>query len=205
MRIFVTGGTGLVGTRLIRRLRQRKDDVVLLTRRPEVAKGQFADCQVIAGDPTQDGPWKDAVRDCDAVVNLAGENIFAQRWDDRFKFQMRESRVRSTDNVVAALAAQPKTAAGQPKVLVNASAIGYYGPHGDEELDETSPPGSDFLSRLAIDWGASGPRGLSGPPACAWPSSASASSSPRREGPSRRCSCPSSSASAGRSARGPSG
>src|SRR5262249_53002780 len=68
------------------------------------------------------------------------------------KGSLRDSRVRSTENVVKALARQPRTAAGAAKVLANASAIGYYGPHGDEELDEESPPGSDFLARLCIDW-----------------------------------------------------
>jgi uncharacterized protein (TIGR01777 family) len=152
MRVFVTGGTGLIGTRLVRRLRERGDAVALLTRRPTAVRDQFAGCTVIEGDPMTAGPWTDALADCDAVVNLAGENIFAKRWNDDFKRLLMESRVKTTDNVVAALARKPRTEAGAPKVLVNASAVGYYGPHGDEELDEHSPPGDDLLARICVAW-----------------------------------------------------
>jgi uncharacterized protein (TIGR01777 family) len=94
----------------------------------------------------------DAVAECDAVIHLAGENIFAKRWSDAFKKVLRDSRVVSTQNIVAALARQPHKPDGSPKVLLNASAIGYYGPHQDEELTENSPPGDDFLARLCIEW-----------------------------------------------------
>ena len=81
MRVFVTGGTGLIGSVLVQRLSERGDGVVLLTRRPEHAQQTVAkQTTVVAGDPTQAGPWMDAVNDCDAVVNLAGENIFNRRW-----------------------------------------------------------------------------------------------------------------------------
>jgi uncharacterized protein (TIGR01777 family) len=94
----------------------------------------------------------DAMADCDAVIHLAGENVFARRWSPEFKALLRDSRVKSTENVVQALARKPHTAAGNAKILVNASAIGYYGPHGDEELAEDSPPGDDFLARLCVEW-----------------------------------------------------
>src|SRR5262249_38661260 len=80
MRVFVTGGTGLIGTRLVRRLRERGDAVVLLTRRPAAVRDRFAGCTLVEGDPVVAGPWTDAVADCDAVVNLAGENLFGKRW-----------------------------------------------------------------------------------------------------------------------------
>lgn len=153
MRIFLAGGTGLVGTRLIARLKGRGDDVVLLTRRPDAARQKFGEgCTVVEGDPTQPGAWADALAGCDAVVNLVGENVFARRWSKSFKELLRSSRVQSTENVVAALARSPKTADGRGKVLVNASAIGYYGPTDDEELDETRPPDDDFLGRLCVEW-----------------------------------------------------
>src|SRR5215475_6015737 len=152
MRVFVTGGTGLIGTRLVRRLRERGDAVVLLTRRPAAVRDQFAGCTVVEGDPMTTGPWADALADCDAVVNLAGENIFAKRWNDDFKRLLMESRVKTTDNVVAALARKPRSDAGAPKALVNASAVGYYGPHGDEEVDEESPPGDDVLAHICVAW-----------------------------------------------------
>jgi uncharacterized protein (TIGR01777 family) len=153
MRVFVTGGTGLVGTRLIRRLCERNDQVVILSRRPAVARERFdASCTVVEGDPMQPGAWTDAISDCDAVIHLAGENVFGRRWSADFKALLHDSRVRSTENIVAALAKSPRTPSGGAKTLVNASAIGYYGPHGDEELTEDSPPGDDVLARLCIDW-----------------------------------------------------
>jgi uncharacterized protein (TIGR01777 family) len=94
----------------------------------------------------------DAVGDCDGVVHLAGENVFARRWNAAFKALLRDSRVQSTANVVQALTRNPRTVAGQPKVLANASAIGFFGPRGDELLDEGSPRGDDFLAGLCVDW-----------------------------------------------------
>lgn len=153
MKLFVTGGTGLVGSRLIAKLLERQDSVVVLSRRPAAARERFGQtCTVVEGDPVQTGPWMDAVADCDAVINLAGENLFARRWNDSFKTLLRDSRIKGTDNIVQALSRKPQTAAGQPKVLVSTSAIGYYGPHGDEEIDETGAPGTDFLAKLCADW-----------------------------------------------------
>jgi uncharacterized protein len=147
MRIFITGGTGLIGVRLIRALRKRGDEVVALSRRADAWKRVGPDVEIIAGDPTEPGPWQDAVGPCDAVVNLAGAGIFDRRWNAEYKAILRDSRVRSTENVVAALAKQPAS-----KVLVNGSAIGYYGPHGDEELDENSPQGNDFMAGICVEW-----------------------------------------------------
>lgn len=152
MRVFLAGCTGMIGSRLVPPLRQRGDHIVLLTRRPDSVKGAFADCNIVAGDAMQAGPWMDAVADCDAVINLAGENLFSRRWNEDFKKRLIDSRVQSTGNLVLALARNPRTAAGQAKILVNGSAIGYYGFCGDEELTENSPPGNDFLARLCQEW-----------------------------------------------------
>ena len=115
MRVFITGGTGLIGTRLIRQLRQRGDDVVLLTRRPEAVRERFGDCTLVVGDPMTPGPWGEALAGCDAVVNLAGENIFGKRWNDEVKRLLLDSRIRTTDNVVAALRGSLCTAAERPR------------------------------------------------------------------------------------------
>jgi uncharacterized protein (TIGR01777 family) len=152
MRVFVTGGTGLIGSKLVQRMSGRGDAVVLLTRRPAAVRDRFAGCTVVEGDPMTAGPWMDAVGDCDAVINLAGENIFGKRWNDDYKRLLMDSRVKTTDNVVAALGRKPRTDAGAAKVLVNASATGYYGPRGDEEIDESGPPGDDFLARICVAW-----------------------------------------------------
>jgi uncharacterized protein (TIGR01777 family) len=148
MRIFLTGGTGLVGGRLVRKLRERGDQVVVLSRRPEAAKQLWGEqCTIVAGDPMQAGDWMNAVRDCDGVIHLAGEGIFNRRWNQAFKDLLYQSRIKSTENIVAAM---KQSAAA--KVLVNASAIGYYGAHGDEELTEESPPATDFMAKICVDW-----------------------------------------------------
>jgi uncharacterized protein (TIGR01777 family) len=153
MRVFVTGGTGLVGTRLIDCLQKRDDKVVLLTRRPETARERFGPLvAVVEGDPTQPGPWMDVVAECDGVVNLAGENLFSRRWSDEFKRRITESRVRATENVVKGFGKGPVRGDGAQRVLVNASAIGIYGPHGDEDVTEKTPPGIDFLSKVCVEW-----------------------------------------------------
>jgi len=154
MRVFITGGTGLVGTLLVKKLRERGDQVVLLTRRPNAAN-QFvgSDCTVVTGDPTVPGAWMDAITGCDAVVNLAGEGIFNRRWSQEFKDLIASSRIKSTQNVVAALGKAPAAdVPGSPRVLVNASAIGYYGPHQDEVLTEDALAGNDFLAQTCVDW-----------------------------------------------------
>jgi uncharacterized protein (TIGR01777 family) len=153
MRVFVTGGTGLVGTRLIHHLQKRDDKVVLLTRRPEIGREQFGPTvTVVEGDPTQPGPWMDAAAECDGVINLAGENLFGHRWNDDFKKRIAESRIKSTENVAQAFRRSSGRSNGAARVLVNASAIGVYGPHGDEELAEESPSGADFLAQVCVDW-----------------------------------------------------
>jgi uncharacterized protein (TIGR01777 family) len=153
MRVFLTGGTGLIGAALVQRLLDRGDAVVALSRRPEHAKQLWGDrVQIIAGDPMHRAPWMDAVAECNAAINLAGENIFNRRWNADFKQLIRDSRAKSTENVVAALAKRPRHADGASKTLINASAIGYYGPRGDEELTEEAAPGDDFMAHACVEW-----------------------------------------------------
>ena len=153
MRVFVTGGTGLIGSRLIKALVQRGDWALVLTRRFARSRQLLGpDCELVEGDPMQPGPWQDKATGCEAVVHLAGENIFNRRWNARFKALLFDSRIRSTQHVVEALKGSPRREDGTPKILVNASAIGFYGPHGDEELTEQSPPGSDYMANLCVEW-----------------------------------------------------
>jgi uncharacterized protein (TIGR01777 family) len=153
MRVFVTGGTGLVGRRLLKCLLDRGDQAVILTRRAGHAHELFgSNAQIAEGDPMRSGAWMDAVGDCDGVIHLAGENVFGRRWNADFKKLLYDSRILSTQLVVDALRRKPQRADGRQKVLVNASATGFYGPHGDEELTEDSPPGSDFLANLCVEW-----------------------------------------------------
>jgi uncharacterized protein (TIGR01777 family) len=103
---------------------------------------------VVQGDPSTSGRWESELDGCDAVVNLVGHNLFAERWNAEVKRKIRDSRVYSTEHVVAAIA----KAKARPRVLVQASAIGYYGPHGDEELTEDSPSGSDLMAVVCREW-----------------------------------------------------
>jgi uncharacterized protein (TIGR01777 family) len=150
MRVFITGGTGLIGRNLVKRLVERGDHPVILSRQADKARRNPAmrGIEVIQGDPTVPGGWDAAVDGCDAVVNLVGHNVFADRWTAEVKRSIRDSRVYGTENVVAAIA----RAKGRPKVLVQASAVGYYGPHGDEELTESDPSGSDFMAVVCREW-----------------------------------------------------
>lgn len=150
MRVFLTGGTGLIGRRLTQRLLDRGDTPVLLSRSADHARRspQLRGIQVLQGDPGTTGPWETAIDGCDAVINLAGHGLFSERWNTDVKRKIRDSRIYSTENVVSAIG----RAIAKPKVLVQASAIGFYGPHGDEDLDESSNPGSDFMAKVCREW-----------------------------------------------------
>jgi uncharacterized protein (TIGR01777 family) len=144
MRVFITGGSGLIGRHLAHTLLERGHQPMILSRHADVVrrKPEMWPYQVIPGDPTAAGRWQDEVDGCDAVVSLAGHNVFADRWDAAVKSKIRDSRVHGAERMVAAI----KQAQSRPKVLVQGSAIGFYGIHGDEELTESSPSGTDFLA-----------------------------------------------------------
>jgi uncharacterized protein (TIGR01777 family) len=143
MRTLVTGATGLIGRRLVGRL----DDVVVLTRDPASAQGLGA-TGVFAWSPEAGAPPAEATREVDVVFNLAGEPVADGRWTAERKRRIRDSRVIGTRNLVAALAAS----AQRPKVLVSASAVGYYGDAGDDPVDERSQAGRDFLAEVCVAW-----------------------------------------------------
>jgi uncharacterized protein (TIGR01777 family) len=140
MKITVTGASGLIGSKLVERLRARGDEVATLSRNPSSPGA-------VRWLPEQEPAPAAALGGSDAVIHLAGENV-AQRWSDDAKRRIRSSRELGTRNLVAGIeAADPR-----PRVLVSASAVGYYGPHGDEELDEDTPPGDDFLAEVCVVW-----------------------------------------------------
>jgi uncharacterized protein len=140
MKIFLTGASGLLGTRLRSTLQHRGDTVVSLSRQ---AREGF-----VQGDPGVPGPWLDELTKCDAVVHLAGEPILARRWNDRFLAHVERSRVESTRLIAETLAK-----AGKPSVFISGSATGFYGSdRGDTILNESSAAGSDTLAKICIAW-----------------------------------------------------
>jgi uncharacterized protein (TIGR01777 family) len=147
MKILITGGTGFVGTQITSRLIQDGNEVTILTRSLKGAKGSSPRISYLEGDPTKKGPWQEAVKNHDVVINLAGASIFS-RWTDEHKKAIRESRISTTQNIVESIPPQSQ----KPFTFFSTSAVGYYGFHGDEELIEDSPPGNDFLARIAVEW-----------------------------------------------------
>jgi uncharacterized protein (TIGR01777 family) len=149
--IAVTGATGTIGSAVCQRLAARGDQVVALSRDAERAQAVLGSEVTTFGwhDPTSSPPPAQALAGADAVIHLLGEPI-AQRWNERAKQRIRDSRVLSTRMLVAALRALPQDE--RPAVLVSQSATGYYGPSDGRALDEAAPAGTDFLARVVVDW-----------------------------------------------------
>jgi len=148
MRVLITGGSGLIGRALSANLARDGNEVIILTRQPERVIGLPAGVSASWWDGHTTEGWSSLVDDADAIVNLAGENISSGRWTEKRKQAILQSRLNAGQAVVQAI----KTAARKPRVVIQASGIGYYGPHYDEEITEETPPGHDFLARLAMDW-----------------------------------------------------
>lgn len=147
MKVFITGGTGFVGTHLTTHLTARDFQVTLLTRSLKPGRFLPKGAAYLEGDPTRPGPWQKEAATHDIFINLAGASIF-QRWTAEYKITLRESRIQTTRNLVQALSREKD----RERVLISTSAVGFYGFHHDEELDEESPAGTDFLALLARDW-----------------------------------------------------
>ena len=145
MRIVVTGGSGFVGRQLAERLLAAGHQLHLLGRAPK--KGLPAAAEFSPWDPLAGTPPKTVIEGSDAVIHLAGEPL-AQRWTEEAKRRIQTSRTVGTANLVSGIAQTEQ----KPKILISASAIGYYGDRGDEELKESSAPGKGFLADLCRDW-----------------------------------------------------
>ena len=146
MRALVTGGTGFVGPRLLRML----DRPTIVSRNPDRARqsiGHLAG-RIVRWDPLEGPPPQEAFEGIDAVFHLAGESVAEGRWTAAQKARIRDSRVVGTRHLMQGIV-QAHT---KPAVLVSASAVGYYGDRGDEELTETASPADDFLAHVCIDW-----------------------------------------------------
>jgi len=154
-RVVVTGATGLIGPQLVAELLAQGADVTVLTREPDRARAKLGEVTALAWDPMSEHAPVEALAGRDAVVHLAGAPV-AQRWSAEAKRAIRESRVTGTRNLLAGLAAVED--AHRPRTLVSSSAIGYYGAHGEEPLDEDAPPGADFLAQVCVEWEAEAAR-----------------------------------------------
>jgi uncharacterized protein (TIGR01777 family) len=155
MRIVIAGGSGFLGAALTDRLAGLRHEVIVLSRSAASAPRPGG---VWSGDPGVQRVhwsgndelvgWAHVLDGADVVINLAGESIAAKRWTDRQKRRLRDSRIHSTRAIARAVQAAPSP----PSLLVNSSAVGYYGSRGDTRLVERSSPGDDFLSKLAVEW-----------------------------------------------------
>ena len=145
MKVFMTGGTGFLGAALTERFIAEGHSVTILTRSAENRdlRPGLTYCE---GNPTQSGPWQEEVSGHDVVVNLAGASIF-RTWNEKNKKAIHSSRILSTRKLVDAISMSSRKIS-----LLNGSAVGYYGFRTDEEVDEKSPPGDDFLAKVVKDW-----------------------------------------------------
>ncbi len=154
MEIAVTGASGLIGDALVRRLREDGHHVRQLVRRtPRTEDEHRWDPQHRRIDPG-------VLVDVDAVINLAGAPIRPRPWTRAYKERVLTSRVDSTTTISEGLAAAVASDPGRPRVLINASAIGYYGDTGDRPISEDAPPGGDFLAQLCVRWEAATARAV---------------------------------------------
>jgi uncharacterized protein (TIGR01777 family) len=150
MRILVTGASGFLGRHLTAQLGRQRHEVLRLTRGPL----DPADPRLLHWDPSRAEVDARALQDLDAVIHLAGEGIADARWTEAYKQRLCDSRLQSTRLLVEALSAQRQ----KPKIFLAASAVGYYGDRGNEDLSEASTQGQGFLPALCAQWEAEAAR-----------------------------------------------
>ena len=141
MKILITGGTGFIGTPLTNELRKAGHEVIVTTRRESDSN------DMITWSPPDLIP-PDIISTIDAVINLAGEPIAPQRWTEERKKSILASRIDTTRALVKSI----EVSDNRPKVMVSASAIGYYGPHDDDPVNEDTAPASDYLASVCLKW-----------------------------------------------------
>jgi uncharacterized protein (TIGR01777 family) len=145
MKIFVSGGTGFVGTTLSRYLLNAGHSVIATGTSSPRKSIDHENFLFISADTTERGPWQDSLKNVDALINLAGRTIF-NRWSERYKKEIYNSRILTTRNMVEGIPDNKEV------VLCSTSAVGYYGDRGEEILKEDAVPGNDFLAAVSIDW-----------------------------------------------------
>lgn len=151
MRVIITGGTGLIGRALAKSLSADGHEIIVLTRNPRQPENAPANIKQVKWDGVTASGWGQLADGAGAIVNLAGESIADGRWTNERKRRIYASRINAGMAVTDAIQA----ATTKPEVLIQASAVGFYGPHQDEILTEDAAPGSDFLAQVCFDWEAS--------------------------------------------------
>ena len=146
-KIVVTGATGYLGKKIAAKLIERGDEIYILTRSPENAKKMIPHAKNFIEWNPNSNSWYAFLEDKDAVINLAGENVMAHRWNNNHKQKILSSRIDTTRSLIAAF----ESIKHKPKVFVSASAIGYYG-NREKLVDENSEPGQDFLAQVVAQW-----------------------------------------------------
>jgi hypothetical protein len=151
MRVVITGGTGLIGSALARHLGAAGYDAVVLTRNLGKVGPLPPGVRAEQWDGTTGKSWSHLLDGETTIVHLAGEGIADGRWSEDRKRRIRDSRIVSGKAVLEAI----RSASVKPRALLQSSAVGYYGPRGDDEIVEGQPPGKGFLADVSIDWEAS--------------------------------------------------
>lgn len=142
--ILITGATGLIGKHLVNAFSKRGDEIIILTQNISNSQKQFPNIKAV--------DWNDYLslssEKIDAIINLAGTNLGAKRWNDNFKKELCDSRIQSTKKIVELISRMEL----KPKVLINSSGVDYYGDTGDKDIDEDSPAADNFIAKLVSDW-----------------------------------------------------
>jgi uncharacterized protein (TIGR01777 family) len=148
MRVIIAGGSGLIGRRLCSTLLADHHEVIVLSRNPAQIKNSSAGVRLVQWDGKSAAVWGELADGAAAIVNLAGEGVADSRWSSERKQRIRESRIHAGLAMVDAI----RQATNKPRVLIQASAVGYYGPRQDELITEESSTGNDFLAKVCFDW-----------------------------------------------------
>jgi len=148
-KIIITGATGLIGRKLSQKLTEAGHQIIVFSRNASSAKNILKkDYTYIDWDYRNSDKWIESISTADVIVHLAGINLFAKRWNKKFKEEILASRKETTKALVDAV----KLSQAKPEVFVSASGVGYYGDCGDKLLDENSPAGNDFLAEVCKVW-----------------------------------------------------
>lgn len=149
MKVMITGATGFIGRQLIKALNERGHEIVILTRNPDSARFRIpVHCETVTWDPSRGSLPSSVLKEVDAVINLAGENIADGRWSAKRKRELIQSRVHSVRRLIDAMTYMDL----KPQSFISASAIGFYGDRGEEFLDEKDTRGHGFLSDVCHSW-----------------------------------------------------